>query len=136
MKNFLILCLMTIGLASCSKETLNSAERDTALNLLRANKWFVVNITTKEEGKDPVVEQLVGGEDTEYIEFRANGNAYIMYSDKSFSDPIAYNMPEKKVLVFGGITYQINEGLIGSIKQFTGTSTQGSKTTTIEFKRR
>ncbi|MCT1531055.1 hypothetical protein ACFQ2C_01165 [Sphingobacterium daejeonense] len=136
MKKLLILGLVAIGLASCSKETLDYAERDTALNLLRANKWFEVTITTKEEGKDPVVEQLVGGEDTQYIEFRANGNAYIMNQDQTYSNPIPYNMPEKKVLVFDGITYSINEGLIGSIKQFTGTNVEGSKTTSILFKRR
>ena len=49
MKKLLILGLVAIGLASCSKETLDYAERDTALNLLRANKWFEVTITTKEK---------------------------------------------------------------------------------------
>jgi len=136
MKKLMILGLMAIGLASCSKETLNYAERDTALNLLRANKWFSVVETTKEEGKEPEVDTLVGDDETQYIEFRANNNAYIMLKDANFAPAIPYSMPEKKTLVFDGVTYQIQESLIGSIKKFTGVYVSGTTTRTIVFTRR
>ena len=136
MKKLLILGLIALGFASCSKETLNYAERDAALNILRANKWMDVVKYVSEEGKEDTKDTLVGDDETLHLEFRANNNAYIMNTDQSFSSPIPYSMPEKKVLVFDGVTYQIQESLIGSITNFSIKNTEAGKTTTIVFKRR
>lgn len=131
----MILGIVALGFASCSKETLSYAERDTALNLLRANKWYDVVKYYDVNGAN-TSDTLVGDKTTEYIEFRANDFAYIMQSDKNFGPAIPYSMPEKQVLIFDGVTYQIEQSLIGGLKQFSGTSTTNGKTDKIVFKRR
>ncbi len=135
MKNVLILLFVAIGLASCSKDTLDSIERDTAQNIIRLNKWYDV-VKTETENGETQTEILVGNGEKSYIEFRANGNAYIMQSDQSFADPIPYNMPDNKVMVFDGVRYEIQENIISTITKFTLKNVEGAKTTTIQFKRR
>ncbi|MCT1526127.1 hypothetical protein [Sphingobacterium hotanense] len=136
MKKVLMLLFVAIGLASCSKDTLDSIERDTAQNIIRINKWYDVIKTVSVADAADVTTVLVGAGENTYMEFRANNNAYIMRTDNSWSDPIPYLLKGEKVMEFDGLEYQIQENIISTIGKFTLKRVDGPTTTTIQFRRR
>ncbi len=136
MKKVLMLLFVAIGLASCSKDTLDSIERDTTVNIIRANKWFDVVKTVSVEGQESVRTVIVGDEVYKNLEFKSNNNAYIMKADETMSAPIPYKLEGEKVMWFDGVKYEIQENIISTITHFTLKNVEGLTTTTIRFERR
>lgn len=136
MKKVMMLLFVAIGLASCSKDTLDSIERDTAQNIIRINEWYDVIKTVSVAGTADVYTVLVGTGDSTYMKFQSNNNAYIMKSDKSVLDTIPYKLEGEKVMMFDGVEYQIQESIISTIAKFTLKRVDGPTTTTIQFRRR
>ncbi|TYP91798.1 hypothetical protein BC792_11845 [Sphingobacterium allocomposti] len=134
-KNWLVLLVgvATLALVSCSEETVDNIERDTALNIIRANKWFDVVKTTSVAGQADVTEVLVG--DGENLEFRSNGYAYV-YGANGSTESYPYHMPSNKKMVFDGVEYDVQENIIQTVARFTLVNTTSGITTTITFRRR
>ncbi|MBV2227334.1 MAG: hypothetical protein KUL85_10795 [Sphingobacterium mizutaii] len=134
MKKLMILGLMAIGLASCSKETLNSAENDIALNAIRTGEWKnVVKITTTNgtEIKDTLAAESKGT----YLDFDKDGFAYI-FDGKGGSKSYAYKIEGAKNMTFDNVLYRINENIIQSTIKFTLLGQETASNTRIEFKRK
>ena len=130
----MILGLMAIGLASCSKETLNSAENDIALNAIRTGEWKnVVKITTTNgtEIKDTLAAESKGT----YLDFDKDGFAYI-FDGKGGSKSYAYKIEGAKNMTFDNVLYRINENIIQSTIKFTLIGQESASNTRIEFKRK
>jgi len=134
MKKLLILGLVAIGMSSCSKETLDSAGRDVAQNIIRSYKWTdvvrVVKVTGKEEVRDTLVSKKT---ENSYLEFKKDGYAYIYKDGQSTS--ATYDMPTSRSMNYGGIPYIIKENIIQTTLKFTLENVTEATTTTIEFKR-
>ncbi|NGM65667.1 hypothetical protein [Sphingobacterium sp. SGR-19] len=130
---FLFVGMILIGLSSCSKETVDNIGRDTALNIIRSNKWFDVVKTTSVAGTADVRVTLVG--DGENMEFKSNGYAYV-YGAEGETSSYSYSMPTSKKMVFDNMEYDIQENIIQTVAKFTLVNTTGSATTKIEFRRR
>jgi len=130
----MIVGLLAIGLSSCSKETLNSAGRDIAQNVIRASKWNNVVKTVTTDG-EKVVDTLVGATDKDYLDFNNDGFAYIYDGDGNTSS-VSYDLPTSKSMNFDNVSYQIKENIIQSTIKFTLENVTDGKTTTIEFKRK
>lgn len=125
---------MAIGLASCSKETLNSAENDIALNAIRTGEWKnVVKITTTNgtEIKDTLAAESKGT----YLDFDKDGFAYI-FDGKGGSKSYAYKIEGAKNMTFDNVLYRINENIIQSTIKFTLIGQESASNTRIEFKRK
>lgn len=125
---------MAIGLASCSKETLNSAENDIALNAIRTGEWKnVVKITTTNgtEIKDTLAAESKGT----YLDFDKDGFAYI-FDGKGGSKSYAYKIEGAKNMTFDNVLYRINENIIQSTIKFTLLGQETASNTRIEFKRK
>src|SRR5690606_20588021 len=134
MKKLMILGLMAIGLASCSKETLNSAENDIALNAIRTGEWKnVVKITTTNgtEIKDTLAAESKGT----YLDFDKDGFAYL-FDVKGGSKSYAYKIEGAKNMTFDNVLYRINENIIQSTIKFTLIGQESASNTRIEFKRK
>lgn len=130
---FLLVGVLTLGLASCSEETVDNIERDTAQNIIRANKWFDVVKTTSIAGQADVTEVLVG--EGENMEFKSNGFAYV-YLSGGGTESYPYDMPTSKKMNFDGKEYDIQENIIQTVTKFTLKNSSNGITTTITFKRR
>ena len=130
----LFLGVMTLALTSCSKETLDSAGRDTALNIIRTGVWKSM-VRTVEGSTTPelnVRTELLG--EDESINFDKDGRAWMKLSTGTAISYV-YSMPSNKVMVFDGIEYQIRENIISSITTLTLENTNGAVKTTLVFKR-
>ncbi len=136
-KHWMFICLgiVSLGLVSCSEDTVDNINRDTALNIIRANKWFDVVKTISVAGEDDEREVLVGNEEGDYLEFKSNGFAYV-YVANGETESYAYSMPSNKKMVFAGVEYDIQENLIQTITRFTLVNTTNGVTTKIVFRRR
>ena len=134
MKKIMILGLLAIGLSSCSKETLDSAGRDIAKNVIKASKWNNVVKTVTTDG-DKLVDTLVGNTQKEYLDFTNDGFAYI-YDGEGKATSVSYDMPTSKSMNFDNVSYQIKESIIQSTMKFTLENVTDGKTTIIEFKRK
>jgi len=130
---FLFVGMIWIGLSSCSKETVDNIGRDTALNIIRSNKWFDVVKTTSVAEKADVQVTLVG--DGENMEFKSNGYAYV-YGAEGETRSYSYSMPTTKKMNFDGVEYDIQENLVQTVAKFTLVNITGDITTKIEFRRR
>lgn len=125
--------MILVGLSSCSKETVDNIGRDTALNIIRSNKWFDVVKTTSKTDEDPVREVLVGEGET--MEFKSNGYAYV-YRGAGETGSYTYSMPTSKKMIFAGVEYDIPESLVQTVAKFTLVNITDDTTTKIEFRRR
>ncbi|MGG5902832.1 hypothetical protein [Sphingobacterium daejeonense] len=134
MKKFLILGLVALGFSSCSKETIDSAGRDVAQNVIRTGEWKnvvkTVNVARKEVLRDTIAAQSKGT----YLDFDKDGFAYV-YDGKGGSKSFAYDMPTNKSMNFDKVSYMIKENIIQSTVKFTLQNSSETTTTTIEFKR-
>jgi len=135
MKKFLILGLMAIGLASCSKETLDSAGRDVAQNVIRSFEWTNVVKVEKVDGKEVLRDTIASESKGTYLDFDKDGFAYL-FDGKGGSTSFAYDMPTSKSMNFNKVSYTIKENIIQSTVKFTLENVTDMKTTTIEFKRK
>src|SRR5690606_22508518 len=112
MKKLMILGLMAIGLASCSKETLNSAENDIALNAIRTgDRKNVVKITTTSGAE--ITDTLAAESYGTYVDFDKDGFAYI-FDAEGGSKSYAYKTEAAKQMTFDNVLYRINETITQS----------------------
>lgn len=130
----LLLLFTLVGLSSCSKETVDNIERDTALNIIRTNKWFDVVKTVTIAGQADIRTTLVGDDDGDYMEFKKDGYAYIFNDGQT--DSYAYSMPSNKKMIFDGNEFDIKENIIQTVARFTLQRTTATGTEKIEFRRR
>lgn len=129
----LLIGMIFLGLMSCSKETVDNIGRDTALNIIRSNKWFDVVKTTSVASGEDEKETLVG--EGQNMEFKSNGYAYV-YGEGGETDSYTYSMPTSKKMIFDDVEYDIKENIIQTVAKFTLINTTGNTMTTIEFRRR
>lgn len=130
---FLILGLVSFTLLSCSEETVDNIGRDTALNIIRANKWFDVVRTTSVSGQAEISETLVG--DGENLEFKSDNFAYV-FAGAGQTRSFSYNLETNKRMVFDGKTYEVQESIIQTVTRLTLVNNEGNTRTTIVFRRR
>ncbi|WP_146113733.1 hypothetical protein [Sphingobacterium gobiense] len=130
---FLLTGTILMGLSSCSKETVDNIGRDTALNIIRSNKWFDVVKTTSVADQADVRVMLVG--EGENMEFKSNGYAYV-YGAEGGTSSYSYSMPTSKKMIFDDVEYDIQENIVQTVAKFTLVNTAGNITTKIEFRRR
>lgn len=130
----LFLGVMTLAFTSCSKDTLNSAGRDTALNIIRTGAWksMIKTIAGSSTPELNVSTELLG--EDESINFDKDGRAWVKRVNGT-GDSYVYSMPSIKVMVFDGLEYQIQESIIGSISTMTLVNNSGALTTKLVFKR-
>ncbi|OYD45617.1 hypothetical protein CHU00_11695 [Sphingobacterium cellulitidis] len=134
MKKLMILGLVAIGFASCSKETLNSAENDIALNAIRTGEWKNVVKTTTVDGKE-ITDTIASTSRGTYLDFDKDGYAYV-YDGKGGSKSFAYRIENSKTMYFDNVQYKINESIIQSTIRFSISGQDNAANTKIEFKRK
>lgn len=130
---FLLIGFISLGAFSCSEDTIDNIGRDTALNIIRANKWFDVVKTTSVSGQVDINETLVGEGET--LEFKSDNYAYV-YKGGGDTRSFAYNLETNKRMVFDGKTYEVQESIIQTVAKITLVSNEGGVRTSIVFRRR
>lgn len=134
MKKLMILGLVAIGFASCSKETLNSAENDIALNAIRTGEWKNVVKTTTVDGKE-ITDTIASTSRGTYLDFDKDGYAYV-FDGKGGSKSFPYRIENSKTMYFDNVQYKINESIIQSTIKFSISGQDNAANTKIEFKRK
>ncbi|KGE14456.1 hypothetical protein DI53_1485 [Sphingobacterium deserti] len=124
--------IFSLGVLSCSEDTVDNIGRDTALNIIRANKWFDVIQTTTISGGTPETKVLVGEGGT--LEFKSDNFAYVFTGGETVSYP--YTLETNKRMVFDGKTYEVQESIIQTVTRLTLVNNEAGVTTTIVFRRR
>lgn len=127
--------LVAIGFSSCSKETLDSAGRDVAQNVIRSFEWTNVVKVEKVGGEEVLRDTIAAESKGTYLDFDKDGFAYV-FDGKGGSKSFSYDMPTSKSMNFDKVSYTIKENIIQSTVKFTLENTNQTKTTTIEFKRK
>ncbi|GHE28555.1 hypothetical protein [Sphingobacterium griseoflavum] len=130
---FLIFGLVSFAFLSCSEDTVDNIGRDTALNIIRANKWFDVVRTVSVAGQADVSETLVA--DGENLEFKSDNFAYV-YAGAGQTRSFPYTLETNKRMVFDGKTYEVQESIIQTVTRLTLVNNEGNIKTTIVFRRR
>jgi len=135
MKNLMVFAFVLLGLASCSKETIDSIGKDSALNIIRSNKWYDV-VKIEKVGNDIVLKDtIVGNQVGHYLDFNKDGFAYV-FDGEGGTKSIKYDMPTSKSMNFDGSLYTIKENILQTLLSFSMENTTNGKTTTYTFKRR
>jgi hypothetical protein len=130
---FVLLGVIVVGLASCSKETVDNMGRDTALNIIRTGNW---ERWTKTVSGSPTVELNVTREmmeQGESLNFDKDGAWHKKKDNTAVS--YDYSMPDSKTMIFDGVEYQIQENIVSSISKLTLINQNGGVKTTMVFKR-
>lgn len=130
---FLLVGLVSLGMISCSEDTVDNIERDTALNIIRSNKWFDVVKTTSAADVVDVVDTLVGS--GENLEFKSNNFAYV-YGPNGETESFSYNLETNKRMIFDNKTYEVQESIIQTVSRITLVNNENGIRTTIVFRRR
>jgi len=128
----ILAAVFSLGILSCSEDTVDNIGRDTALNIIRANKWFDVVQTTSVAGAISETKVLVGEGGT--LEFKSDNFAYVFSDGETVSYP--YTLETNKRMVFDGKTYEIQESIIQTVTRLTLVNNEAGVTTTIVFRRR
>ncbi|NQD72110.1 hypothetical protein HP439_15395 [Sphingobacterium shayense] len=129
---FLLVGVVSLGMFSCSEETVDNIGRDTALNVLRTGTWksWTVTVAGSADPDLNITTQMLAEGET--LNFDKDG-AWHKKSDGA--DKYIYSMPESKVLVFDGVEYQIQENLVSGVTKLTMVNVDGPVTTTMVIKR-
>ncbi len=135
MKNLIVFAFVLLGLASCSKETIDSIGKDSALNIIRSNKWYDVVKIEKIGSEIVLKDTIVGNKEGHYLDFNKDGFAYV-YDGQGGTKSFKYDMPTSKTMNFDGTLYNIKENILQTILNFSMENTSNGKTTTYTFKRR
>ena len=131
----MVFAFVLLGLASCSKETIDSIGKDSALNIIRSNKWYDV-VKIEKVGNDIVLKDtIVGNQVGHYLDFNKDGFAYV-FDGEGGTKSIKYDMPTSKSMNFDGSLYTIKENILQTLLSFSMENTTNGKTTTYTFKRR
>jgi len=130
---FALIALMVVGMESCSKETVDSAGRDVAQNIIRTGTWKRQTKTVSTEGAtEGVTTEIL--KEGESINFDKDNKAWTKHVDGTGTS-VPYNMPTSRKMTFNGMDYDIKENIVGAISTLTLVNKTGPITTTIVFKR-
>lgn len=130
---FLLVGLITIGIVSCSKETIDNVGRDTALNVIRTGNWerWTKTVSGNVGELDATREMMKQGET---LNFDKDG-AWHKKLDKS-AVSYDYSMPDSKTMIFDGVEYKIQESIVSTVSKLTLVNQSGAVKTTMIFKRK
>lgn len=129
----LLLSVLMFGMTSCSKETVDNIGRDTALNIIRTGTWssWVKTVAGSSIPELNVTTQMLA--DGETLNFDKDGAWHKKNGGTAVSH--SYSMPTAKSMIFDGVTYDIQENIVGSITTLTLVNKNQAVTTTMIFKR-
>ena len=132
-KLYSLIALILVSFGSCSKETLNSAEKDIVKNVIRTGKWNRLTRTIT-VGSTPgeSIELLT---DDAYLEFKSDNRAWFYQPGGGSATSVPYNVVDTRVMDFDGITYRIQENIIGKISTMTLVNESDGVLTELVFKR-
>jgi len=127
--------MVTVGLVSCSKETLDSAGRDVALNIITTGVWekATQTIAGNSDVSLNVTRELL--DENQTLNFDKDGKAWVKTEGADTQTSFSYSMPSPKQMTFEGIDYEIKENIVQSISTLTLVNKRDLVTTTIVFKR-
>jgi|SRR5690606_1476402 len=131
LKIFGLIAIVLIGFTACSEETVNSAEKDIVNNVLRTGNWRSLTKTISGEGDVGIATELIseGGR----LEFKSDNKAWFYNGDDARAVP--YRVIATKEMEFDGLTYVIQENIVGKINTLTLVNNEGSTQTKLVFKR-
>lgn len=127
-----LIALILISLGSCSKETLNSAEKDIVKNVIRTGKWNRLTKTVTTGDAPGVSTELLT--DGAYLEFKSDNRAWI-YQPGGVASSVPYNVVDTRVMEYDGLSYRIQENIIGKISTMTLRHESEGTRTELVFKR-
>ncbi|MFB5944415.1 hypothetical protein [Albibacterium profundi] len=138
MKNYLkifgLIAVVMIGFTACSEETITSAEKDIVNNVLRTGNWRSLTKTISGDGENGIPTELIpeGGR----LEFKSDGKAWIYEAgDNASATSVSYRVIATKEMEFDGVTYVIQENIVGKINTLTLINNEGATETKLVFKR-
>lgn len=135
MKNYLkifgLIAVVLIGFTACSEETITSAEKDIVNNVLRTGNWRSLTKTISTDGEIGITTELIpeGGR----LEFKSDGKAWIYDGDNASS--VSYRVIATKEMEYDGVTYVIQENIVGKINTLTLINDEGATKTKLVFNR-
>lgn len=138
MKNYLkifgLIAVVLIGFTACSEETITSAEKDIVNNVLRTGNWRSLTKTISGDGETGITTELIpeGGR----LEFKSDGRAWTYEAgDNAAATSVPYRVIATKEMEFDGVTYDIQENIVGKINTLTLINDDGVTETKLVFKR-
>ncbi|GGH11207.1 hypothetical protein FAZ19_00670 [Sphingobacterium alkalisoli] len=132
----LFMAVSIIGLSSCSKETIDSITRDTALNIITAGVWqkATKTISGNSDNTLNITTELLAENQT--LNFDKDGKAWIKTTESDVQTSKNYNLSSPKKMTFDGMDYDIKENIVQSIATLTLINITASVRTEIVFKRK
>ncbi|TJZ62230.1 hypothetical protein FAZ15_06920 [Sphingobacterium olei] len=132
----LFMAVSIIGLSSCSKETIDSITRDTALNIITAGVWqkATKTISGNSDNTLNITTELLAEDQT--LNFDKDGKAWIKTEGSDVQTSKNYNLSSPKKMTFDGMDYDIKENIVQSIATLTLINITASVRTEIVFKRK
>jgi len=132
----LFMAVSIIGLSSCSKETIDSITRDTALNIITAGVWqkATKTISGNSDNTLNITTELLAENQT--LNFDKDGKAWIKTTESDVQTSKNYNLSSPKKMTFDGMDYDIKENIVQSIATLTLINITASVRTEIIFKRK
>lgn len=131
-KLYSLIALILLSFGSCSKETLNSAEKDIVKNVIRTGKWNRLTQTVT-VGSEPGVNTELLTDDA-YLEFKSDNRAWI-YQPGGVATSVPYNVLDTRMMEYDGLTYRIQENILGKISTMTLIHEHEGTRTQLVFKR-
>jgi len=132
-KLYSFIALILISFGSCSKETLNSAEKDIVKNVIRTGKWNRLTKTVTTGSEAGISTELLT--DDAYLEFKSDNRAWIYQPGGGVATSVPYNVVDTRVMEYDGVTYRIQENIIGKISTMTLVNDSEGTRTQLVFKR-
>lgn len=131
LKIFGLIAVVLVGLSACSEETVTSAEKDIVSNVLRTGNWRSLIKTVTVGDAAGITTELIaeGGR----LEFKSDNKAWFYGGDDASAVP--YRVVATKEMEFDGMTYVIQENIVGKIQTLTLINDDGATETKLVFKR-
>lgn len=118
-KVFSLVILAGILFASCSR-TRDAIGLDTIENMVKAGRWTIFDreVYTPPNSSTAVKTDMLA--DGQYLKFESGGVAKVHNSDgAATTTSYNYSFTDTKTIVFDGVTYKIQETLVGSSSKMT-----------------
>ncbi|MHC8948597.1 hypothetical protein [Sphingobacterium hungaricum] len=140
MKRIITLLMLSgfiaVGLLSCSKETVDSAGRDVALNIIRTGVWekATKTVSGNTDAGLNITTQLL--DDDQTMNFDKDGRAWVKTEGATTQTSYSYSMPTNRKMIFDGTEYSIEESIVQSITTLTLINVTGPVRTQLVIKRK
>lgn len=131
LKTFALIAIVIVGFTACSEETVTSAEKDLVNNVLRTGNWRHLTKTLTVGDAAGITTELIA--DGGRLEFKSDNKAWIYEEDDARAVP--YRVIATKEMEFDGMTYVIQENIVGKINTLTLINNNGGTETKLVFKR-